>query len=120
MRTEFVADVSHELKTPITSILGYADTLLEDDCDEQTSKKFLNRISTQANRMAELVEDLLTLSRYDAGMIKSRVEEFDLGELVKTTYDSLTFEIEKKNQKAECFVTADVPHVMADRAGMKE
>ena len=119
MRTEFVADVSHELKTPITSILGYADTLLEDDCDEQTSKKFLNRISTQANRMAELVEDLLTLSRYDAGMIKSRVEEFDLGELVKTTYDSLTFEIEKKNQKAECFVTADVPHVMADRAGIE-
>jgi len=52
-------------------------------------------------------------------MIKSRVEEFDLGELVKTTYDSLTFEIEKKNQKAECFVTADVPHVMADRAGIE-
>ena len=119
MRTEFVADVSHELKTPITSILGYADTLLEDDPDEQTSKKFLKRISTQANRMAELVEDLLTLSRYDAGMIKNRIEEFDLGELVKTTYDSLTFEIEKKNQKAECFVTADVPHVVADKAGIE-
>lgn len=119
MRTEFVADVSHELKTPITSILGYADTLLEDEPDEQTSKKFLKRISTQANRMAELVEDLLTLSRYDAGMIKNRIEEFDLGELVKTTYDSLTFEIEKKNQKAECFVTADVPHVVADKAGIE-
>ncbi len=119
MRTEFVADVSHELKTPITSILGYADTLLEDDCDEETSKKFLKRISTQANRMAELVTDLLTLSRYDADMINNRQEEFDLGELVKTIYDSLTFEIEKKNQKAECFVTADVPHVVADKAGIE-
>jgi two-component system sensor histidine kinase VicK len=119
MRTEFVADVSHELKTPITSILGYADTLLEDDCDEETSKKFLKRISSQANRMAELVTDLLTLSRYDADMIKNRNEEFDLGELVKTIYDSLSFEIEKKNQKAECFVTADVPHVVADKAGIE-
>ncbi len=119
MRTEFVADVSHELKTPITSILGYSDTLLEDDCDEETSKKFLKRISTQANRMAELVSDLLTLSRYDADMIKNRKEEFDLGEVVKATYDSLIFEIEKKNQKAECFVTADVPHVIADKSGIE-
>ena len=119
MRTEFVADVSHELKTPITSILGYSDTLLEDECDSETSKKFLKRISTQANRMAELVSDLLTLSRYDADMINGKKEEFDLGELVKNVYDSLSFEIEKKNQKAECFVTADVPHVIADKAGIE-
>ena len=119
MRTEFVADVSHELKTPITSILGYSDTLLEDDCDDETTRKFLQRISTQANRMAVLVSDLLTLSRYDADMIKSSKEEFDLGELVKTIYDNLLFEIEKKEQKAECFVTADVPSVIADRTGIE-
>ena len=119
MRTEFVADVSHELKTPITSILGYSDTLLEDECDDETSKKFLQRIYTQANRMSELVSDLLTLSRYDADMISSRIEEFDLGELVKSIYDSFSFEIDKKNQKAECFVTADVLHVKADKAGIE-
>ena len=120
MRTEFVADVSHELKTPITSIMGYADTLIEDEeCDIETRKKFLGRISTQAQRMANLVSDLLTLSRYDADMIKNNQEEFDLGELVKNTYDSLSLEIEKKNQKAECYVTADVPHVIADKNGIE-
>ena len=119
MRKEFVADVSHELKTPITSILGYSDILLEDDCDEETTKKFLKQISTQGKRMAELVSDLLTLSRYDADMINNRKEEFDLAEVVKATYDSLSFEIDKKNQKAECFVTADVPHVVADKAGIE-
>lgn len=119
MRTEFVADVSHELKTPITSILGYSDILLEDECDEETTKKFLKQISTQGKRMAELVSDLLTLSRYDADMINNRKEEFDLAEVVKATYDSLSFEIDKKNQKAECFVTADVPHVIADKAGIE-
>lgn len=119
MRTEFVADVSHELKTPITSIMGYSDTLLEDDCDKETSQKFLRNISSQAKRMGELVSDLLTLSRYDSDMIVNRDQEFNLGELVKATYESLSFEIDKKNQKAECFVTADVPNVVADKAGIE-
>ena len=119
MRTEFVADVSHELKTPITSIMGYSDTLLEDDCDKETSQKFLKNISSQAKRMGELVSDLLTLSRYDSDMVGNRNEEFNLGELVKNIYESLSFEIDKKNQKAECFVTADVPNVVADKAGIE-
>lgn len=119
MRTEFIADVSHELKTPITSILGYADTLLDGDCSEEDSQKFLERISTQAKRMAELVSDLLTLSRYETGMVTTKKTEFDLGELVKNTYDSLLFEIEQKHHKAECFVTANVPPVVADKSGIE-
>lgn len=114
-----MADVSHELKTPITSIMGYSDTLLEDDCDKETSQKFLKNISSQAKRMGELVSDLLTLSRYDSDMVGNRNEEFNLGELVKNIYESLSFEIDKKNQKAECFVTADVPNVVADKAGIE-
>ena len=65
MRKEFVADVSHELKTPITSIMGYADTLLESDYDKEMQTKFLEVISSEARRMARLVKDLLVLSRYD-------------------------------------------------------
>ena len=89
MRKEFVADVSHELKTPITSIMGYADTILENDLDEETQKNFLKRISSEAQRMSNLVYDLLTLSRYDNSKIKIEKTEFDLGELVKYTFDGL-------------------------------
>ena len=115
MQKEFVADVSHELKTPITSIMGYADTLLEGEYDKETQDKFLNVIASEARRMARLVTDLLTLSRYDSNQNKVRKESFDLGELVKKCQDKLAIEIKKKNHTVNSFVTADVPPVYADR-----
>ena len=119
MRKEFVADVSHELKTPITSIMGYSETLLEGEYDDKTRTKFLNVISSEARRMAKLVTDLLTLSRYDNKKIDSEIIEFDLGELVKKCQEKLKFEIEKKGHNIECFVTASVPPVVADKYGIE-
>mgnify|MGYP001625096450 FL=1 len=115
MQKEFVADVSHELKTPITSIMGYADTLLEGEYDKETQEKFLNVIASEARRMARLVTDLLTLSRYDNNKNKVKKESFDLGELVKKCQDKLAIEIKKKNHIVNSFVTADVPPVYADK-----
>lgn len=115
MQKELVADVSHELKTPITSIMGYADTLLEGEYDKETQDKFLNVIATEARRMAKLVTDLLTLSRYDNNKETTQKETFDLGDLVKKCQDKLAIEIKKKNHTVNCFVTADVPPVYADK-----
>ena len=115
MQKELVADVSHELKTPITSIMGYADTLLEGEYDKETQDKFLNVIASEARRMAKLVTDLLTLSRYDNNKKRTQKETFDLGELVKKCQDKLAIEIKKKNHTVNCFVTADVPPVYADK-----
>ena len=115
MQKELVADVSHELKTPITSIMGYADTLLEGEYDKETQDKFLNVIATEARRMAKLVTDLLTLSRYDSNKKRTQKELFDLGDLVKKCQDKLAIEIKKKNHTVNCFVTADVPPVYADK-----
>ena len=119
MRKEFVADVSHELKTPITSIIGYADTLQDGEYDEETTKKFLNVISQEGRRMSNLVSDLLTLSRYDTNKVQKEVTEFDLGELAKKCQEKLRIEIEKKKQNVECYVTADVPPIKADKAGIE-
>ena len=119
MRKEFVADVSHELKTPITSIMGYADTLLESDYDKEMQTKFLEVISSEARRMARLVTDLLVLSRYDNKKVTKEESVFDLGELTKNCIDRLRFEVEKKNHNVECFVTANVPPVNADKYGIE-
>ncbi len=119
MRKEFVADVSHELKTPITSIMGYADTLLEGEYDKQTQDKFINVIATEARRMAKLVTDLLALSRFDNNQVQVQKEEFDLGELVKRCQEKVQLEINKKHHHVECFVTANVPPVYADKYGIE-
>ena len=66
VRKDFVANVSHELKTPLTSIIGYVDTLIENkDIDEQTSNKFLNVIKDEADRLGVLIQDLLNLSKFE-------------------------------------------------------
>ncbi len=119
MRKEFVADVSHELKTPITSIMGYADTLLEGEYDKQTQDKFLGVIAAEARRMAKLVTDLLALSRFDNNQVQVQKEEFDLGELVKGCQEKVQLEIDKKHHNVECFVTANVPPVYADKDGVE-
>ncbi len=115
MRKEFVADVSHELKTPITSIMGYTDTLLEGDYDQETQKEFLQVVSSEARRMAKLVTDLLELSRMDNNKKRIKKVSFDLGNLAKECQKKLAIEIKKKKHHVECLVTADVPPVYADK-----
>ena len=119
MRKEFVADVSHELKTPITSIMGYSDTLLEGEYDKETQERFLRVIATESRRMAKLVTDLLTLSRFDNNQVLQEKTKFDLGELVKQCQENLEIQISQKKHKVECFVTADVPPVYADKEGIE-
>ena len=65
--------------------------------------------------MARLVTDLLELSRIDSNQKKTKKESFDLGELAKDCQNKLAIEIKKKNHSIECFVTADVPPVYADK-----
>ena len=69
--------------------------------------------------MAKLVTDLLTLSRYDNNKNKTEIAEIDLGDLTKKCLENLKLEVEKKNHKVECFVTADVPLVKADKYGIE-
>ncbi len=74
IRRDFVANVSHELKTPLTSISGYAETLAEGGVDAATQRRFLETIRSNAQRMHRLVDDLLDLSRIESGRWVPRPE----------------------------------------------
>ena len=83
-RREFVANVSHELRTPLTNIRSYTETLLDaaGDIPLDTEKQFLGVISSESERMARIVTDLLTLSRLDYGRMELRMTRFSLSALL--------------------------------------
>jgi two-component system, OmpR family, phosphate regulon sensor histidine kinase PhoR len=89
MRRDFVANVSHELKTPLTSISGYAETLLTDTPDPETTRRFLSTIATNARRMQRLVDNLLDLARLEAGRWQPEREPIDVAEAARDTWEAL-------------------------------
>jgi two-component system phosphate regulon sensor histidine kinase PhoR len=100
MRTDFVANVSHELRTPLSSILGYLETIKNDvNLDQATTYKFLDIMETQAWRMTRLVEDLLLLSKYEAGDKPLDFKNVELVRVIEAAIDNLNKKIEDKNLK---------------------
>jgi two-component system sensor histidine kinase VicK len=97
MQTDFVANVSHELKTPLTAVKSYAETLLKGDLsDEAMTRDFLGVIDSEADRMDRLVRDLLIMTRIDGGAISREMVESDLPTLVRTAMKKLSMEAKEK------------------------
>lgn len=86
MKTEFVSNVSHELRTPVTTILLYAALLKKAQGEEQ--QEYLDAIIAEAQRQASLVEDILTLSRFDAGRVTLRPRPLGLNALIESVMNS--------------------------------
>ncbi|MTI33412.1 sensor histidine kinase [Xanthovirga aplysinae] len=96
-RREFLADVSHELKTPIFSAQGYMHTLLDGaDEDEKIRRRFLQKAAKSLDRLDHLVQDLLTISHLESGDLKMNFEAFDLNELFLEIIEQLESKAEKK------------------------
>lgn len=119
MRKEFVANVSHELKTPLTSIKTYSETMLEQDLDEESKNKFMKVILSEANRMTRLVSDLLQLTKFDYKKVAWNKINFDITELTKQVCEKHKIQAEKKEQILECYITSNVPEVYGDRDGIE-
>lgn len=102
MRKEFVANVSHELKTPLTTIKSYVETILDGVVEDSESiSHFLSVINNETDRMARLVRDLLQLSNFDSNKIKFEYEYNDYAVLLKKTIEKMNVTAEKKGQIIE-------------------
>ena len=117
MRREFVANVSHELRTPLTNIRSYAETLAENagDMPPNTEKKFLGVILNESDRMTHIVQDLLTLSRFDSGRSELKLSRFSFTGAINDLYNAVYMEAQRHDHTVEMKLEPALPEIMADR-----
>lgn len=114
MRSQFISDVSHELKTPIALIQGYAEGLIDGILSDEESKKYYCEvILDEANKMSNLTKDLLDLSRLEYGKNELKLDTFNLTDLVANTLKKNELLFNEKNVTCE-FLTTTPIYVIAD------
>ncbi len=97
-RKEFIGNVSHELKTPLFTVQGYVDTLLDGGIkDEKIKKKYLARASKGVERLTYIIKDLDMITKLEVGDLSLNKEEFDIVKVVKNVFDLFEMKAAKKN-----------------------
>jgi signal transduction histidine kinase len=120
MRSEFVANVSHELKTPLTSIRGFVDTLRNsENVDPAVQKRFLEIIDIEAQRLHQLINDILQLSEIERLQPDAEKEHFELCDLISETAILLKEKSEERGITIVFDACEDLP-VLADRYRIKQ
>ena len=117
MQREFVANISHELRTPLTNIRSYAETLSDSagDIPPAMEKKFLGVILNESDRMTHIVQDLLTLSRFDSGRDELKLSWFSFEGAVQDLYNAVYMEAQRHSHTMKLCVEPGLPQVRADR-----
>jgi two-component system phosphate regulon sensor histidine kinase PhoR len=116
IRKDFVANVSHEIKTPIAAIKGFAETLLDGALDDRENAfKFLETIKNHSERLNTLVNDLLTLSRIELGDIKIEKTNVDLNDVVDAVLGTLKDKAQSKGLYLKKQISPELREIKADR-----
>jgi two-component system sensor histidine kinase VicK len=117
MRKDFVANVSHELRTPLTNIRSYAETLADgaSDMPPEMVQNFLGVILNESDRMTHIVQDLLTLSRFDSGRSELNLTRFSFEQAVRDTYQAVLLEAQKHDHTITLRSEPNLPDILADR-----
>ncbi len=115
-KSEFVAHVSHELRTPLSSIRAYTEMLVDGEAaDEKTRAEYYGIIQTSADRLGRLIDNMLNISRIEAGTVRINKEPVAVSIIVKEVTDSLIPQAEQKNIALLTDLAPVVERVLADR-----
>ena len=121
MRKDFVANVSHELKTPVTSIKGFSETLLDGAMNNQdTLEAFLSIINKESDRMQSLIQDLLDFSKIEQQEFKLNIQDFDLFELINEVITMLNKKAKSKDIRLELEFQREELYIQGDHDRLKQ
>jgi signal transduction histidine kinase len=116
LRRELVANVSHDLRTPVTSLQGYLETLLlkEGTLSSQERQRYLEIATAQSKRLGDLIAELFELAKLNSQEMKPRIESFSLSELVQDVVQKFRLAVEAKQMTLQATLGEDLPFVSAD------
>ena len=121
VRQDFVANVSHEFRTPLTAIQGFAETLLGGALnDPEHRERFVEIIRDHAARLARLTEDLLKLSRIEAGKLDLEFRPVSVYQLVQSCVETVRFKADRKELVLDVRMPEGLPNVQGDSNGLHE
>jgi len=119
LRTEFVHNVSHELKTPLTLVRLYGETLQrKDDLKEEEKREAYEIITKESERLSHLINNVLDFSRIEMGRKEFNLKKGNLSDVVRDTLDSYRYHLEKKGFKIQAEIANDLPQMDFDREAM--
>ena len=116
LRRELVANVSHDLRTPVTSLQGYLETLLlkEGALSAQERQRYLEVATAQSKRLGDLIAELFELAKLNSQEMKPRIESFSLSELVQDVVQKFRLDVEAKQMTLQAKLGENLPFVSAD------
>jgi len=120
MRKGFIADVSHELRTPLTLMKGYIKGLMDEELSKESRGEYLDIINDETARLADLINNLLDLSKMESGQNILNIENFDINELIRRNIINYSKKLEEKNINVEANFKQDPTFVMADKESISQ
>lgn len=117
-KTELITNVSHDIKTPLTSIINYVDLLEKEEINNETAKEYIDVLSRQSSRLKKLIDDLLEASKASTGNINVNLMKFELGILLSQALGEYEERFEKNNLQIILNKTDEMLLVMADNRHM--
>ncbi len=108
LKSEFIANMSHEIRTPVNAILGYSSMLLNSTRDPQ-QQRYVETIQKAGNNLLNMINDILDLSKVEAGMIDLQVETFDLRKTMKDVADIFSYDVERKSLDLRTHIDPALP-----------
>ena len=109
LKSAFLANMSHEIRTPMNGILGFAELLQEQDVQEDTRKKYLEVIDRSGRRMLNIINDIVDISKIEAGQISIFKQEFHLNELINEQFNFFFKETKEKDLNFTCKTALEYP-----------